>query len=259
MEQDQQFFDFAAEVGFTKHLGGIAATDEIAALCQIDEDRYVLDVGCGAGVTACYLAQKYGCKVIGVDILVKMVEKSNQRALKEGIADRVEFKSADAQELPFGDEMFDVVLTESATAFPEDKQKAMDEYTRVLKPGGYIALNESTWLRTPPQEIAAWVPQDMAGNPVPLSKEEWRGLLEGAGLIDIDVRVKAIEAGAEAKGMLQRYGCGGMLGIWGRMLALYIRNPAYRRFLKDLRQRGVQPKDVDKYLGYGLYIGRKPA
>ena len=48
MENEQGFFDFAAYVGLTKHLGGVAATDDLVELCHIGEGRYVLDVGCGA-------------------------------------------------------------------------------------------------------------------------------------------------------------------------------------------------------------------
>ena len=57
---------------------------------------------------------------------------------------------ADAQDLPFEDDLFDAVTTESVTAFPADKQKAVGEYTRVTKPGGYVGLNESTWPKVPP-------------------------------------------------------------------------------------------------------------
>ena len=69
MEGSEQFFDFAAEVGFTKHIGGDKATEEMVELCQIGADSYVLDVGCGAGVTPTFIAKKYGCRVVGVDIL----------------------------------------------------------------------------------------------------------------------------------------------------------------------------------------------
>ncbi len=57
--------------------------------------------------------------------------------------------------------------------------------------------------------------------------------------------------------MMGRYGCAGMLGVWRRMLGLYIRNPAYRRFLKSLRQQGLTPENVDEYFGYGIYVGQK--
>jgi protein-L-isoaspartate O-methyltransferase len=63
------FFDFAAEVGLTKHIGGVEATEAIIQLCHIAKDSYILDVGCGVGATACFIANKVGCRVMGVDIL----------------------------------------------------------------------------------------------------------------------------------------------------------------------------------------------
>lgn len=123
MSAKEHFFDYAAEVGLTKHLGGMAATDEIVRLCAIGADSYVLDVGCGVGVTPCYLAKRYRCRVVGVDIHPGMVERSKERAQREGVSERVEFRVGDAQELPFEDELFDAVITESVTAFPEDKPK----------------------------------------------------------------------------------------------------------------------------------------
>jgi hypothetical protein len=46
-------FDFAAQVGLTKHMGGLEATDEIVAQCHIGAGKLILDVGCGVGMTAC--------------------------------------------------------------------------------------------------------------------------------------------------------------------------------------------------------------
>lgn len=51
MESAEQVSDFAAGMGLTKQMGGVAATDELVALCHIDRDSYVLDVGCDAGPT----------------------------------------------------------------------------------------------------------------------------------------------------------------------------------------------------------------
>ncbi len=258
MESSEQFFDFAAEVGFTKHIGGGDATKEMIQLCQIGEGSYVLDVGCGAGVTPAFIAKTHGCRVVGVDILEGMVQKSTERAEREGITDLVEFRVADAQDLPFEDNLFDAVITESVTAFPEDKQKAVSEYARVTKPGGYVGLNESTWLKVPPPpEMVAWVSQDVGATVKPLASDEWRGLLEGAGLEEIFVSIRPVDVRNEARGMMGRYGCAGMLGIWRRMLGLYLRNPAYRRFLKSLRQQGLTPENIDEYFGYGLYVAKK--
>jgi ubiquinone/menaquinone biosynthesis C-methylase UbiE len=75
-----------------------------------------------------------------------MIDRSNEAAKREGVEDSVEFQVADAQDLPFENDLFDAVITESVTAFPEDKQLAVREYVRVIRPGGYVGLNESTWL-----------------------------------------------------------------------------------------------------------------
>jgi len=258
MEKEQTFFDFAAEVGLTKHLGGAGATDELAALCRIEASKTVLDVGCGAGQTACYLAKRYNCRVVGVDIRSKMVERSRERAQRAGLNDRVTFRTADAQDLPFGEAEFDAVITESVTAFPADKALALREYARVTKPGGWVGLNESTWLKTPvPEEMTAWVAQDIGATVNPLTESEWRGLLETAGLKEIIVKVDRIDTRDESRGILQRYGCLGMAGILWRTLRLYLRSPAYRRFVKGVQEVGIVPDNLSEYFGYGLYVGQK--
>jgi arsenite methyltransferase len=258
MQEQSGFFDFAAEVELTKHIGGVEATEAIIRLCHIFPDAYVLDVGSGVGVTPCFLAKSVGCRVMGVDISPRMVERSQERASKERVTDLVTFKVADAQDLPFADRTFDTVITESVTAFPEDKQKAVNEYVRVTKPGGYVGLNESTWLKVPPPpEMIAWAGQDLGANVNPLTPGEWRELLERAGLTGITAETFNIRIQDEERGILQRYGWGGLLGILGRMLSLYTRSPAYRKFVKDAARGGITPKDLPEYFGYGLFVGMK--
>lgn len=258
MMDEPSFFDFAAEVGLTKHIGGIAATDTLIELCHISPGSYLLDVGCGVGATACYIARKVGCRVMGVDILEKMVARSRERAKRERLADRVEFRFADAQEMPFEDGLFDAVITESVTAFPQDKQKAVDEYARVTRSGGYVGLNETAWLKVPPPtQVIAWAEQDIGASVQPQTPAAWIGLLEAAGLQEIVAKTYTIDTQEEAKGILKRYGWREMLGVTGRMLALYLRSPAYRNFVKRVRERGVTPPNLEEYFGYGLFVGRK--
>jgi ubiquinone/menaquinone biosynthesis C-methylase UbiE len=258
MENEERFFDFAAYAGFTKHLGGVAATRDLAAACHIGEGSYVLDVGCGAGVTPCFLVQEYRCRVVGVDILKGMIDRCNERARRVGVKDSVEFRVADAQDLPFENDLFDAVITESVTAFPKDKGRTVNEYARVCKLGGYVGLNESTWLKTPPPpEMVAWASQEVGGNVQPLTADQWVSLMRNANLSEIQVKTYGIDIREETRGMLQRYGCLGMFRVWSRMFALYLRNPAYRRFVKGLRNTGIVPDNIDHYFGYGLYVGRK--
>jgi len=258
VEKQDHFFDFAAEVGLTKHLGNVDATDRLTELCQIDRGAYVLDVGCGSGATAVYLAEIKGCRVMGVDILPRMVVRATELAKRKDVTGLTEFRVADAQDLPFPDQQFDAVITESVTAFPEDKERAVSEYTRVLKPGGYVGLNESTWLKTPPPpEIIEWASQEVGATVTPLTRDEWTGLLEKAGLQDLVVEIQEIDVQDEARGILARYGFGGMLRILGRTFKLYFGNQNYREFVKGVRQSGVTPDNLTEFFGYGIYVGRK--
>lgn len=258
MNQQTDFFEFAAKVGLTKHLGGVAATEALIELCHIGRGKNVLDVGCGVGVTPCYIAKRYNCRVVGVDISQRMIERSEERIRKTKLTDLVEFRVADAQDLPFENNFFDVVITESVTSFPKDKQKAIDEYVRVTKSGGYVGLNESIWRKVPPPpEVVAWASQDIGANVQPLTSDAWVGLLQSAGLKNITSRTFVMNSRGEARGILKRYGLGGMMRVLWRMRLLYARSPAYRSFVKRVRQTGLAPDNLDQYFGYGIFVGQK--
>lgn len=258
MKSKPEFFDFAAEVGLTKHIGSLEATKKLLTLCDIENAKTVLDVGCGAGATPAFIAREFGCRVFGVDIKARMVERSNEAAARAGVSDLVECRVGDAQDLPFEDDFFDIVITESVTAFPKDKQKAVNEYVRVTRPGGCIGLNESTWLKYPPTpEMEAWIAQDVGENVEPLTPDAWTALLENAGLQEIQSIISPIKLSEEARGMLGRYGCSGILRIYRRLIGLYLRSSDYRAFVKRVSKEGIVPPELDEYFGYGLYVGRK--
>jgi len=249
-----QYFRYLASLGMTKHIGAMQATSELIERCHIGPDSYVLDVGCGVGITPCYLAKTYNCRVMGIDILEEMIAQSRRRAKRMGVEDRVEFQVADARDLPFDDGTFDVVLGESINTFFADKVKAIRGYVRVLKPGGYVGLTEMTWLQPPTPERAAYYKRVVYADS--LEKDGWRQLLEEAGLQDVVANAYHIDVSQEAKGRLQRYGCSGMIGVLFRTVASIIRNPSSREFLKDVTSS--VPQDMMADMGYGVFVGKKP-
>ncbi|QAY66547.1 class I SAM-dependent methyltransferase [Paenibacillus protaetiae] len=116
------------------HPGGFQATKRFIRQIGFPRGTKVLEAGCGTGRTACYLAS-LGCKVTAIDRNEHMIQKAVHRAKQNGA--RVRFLQADAASMPFPDETFDVIFTESVTAFTQGNS-AIREYLRVLKPKGVL-------------------------------------------------------------------------------------------------------------------------
>ena len=113
-------------------------------------DEKILDIGCGSGVLLNEAAKRLPRgKAIGIDIWEPHTGGGNyallmKNAKAEGVADKVEFKQADVRKLPFEDASFDVLVSSGALHHigrdMHDHEKAINEMTRVLKPGGRIVL-----------------------------------------------------------------------------------------------------------------------
>ena len=253
-ELDPTYFELQAYTGATKHMGGLRSTNELLELCHMAEGKPVLEVGCGAGATAVYIAKKYGGKVVGVDLRETMVDLARARTKRESVEDRTEFRVADAQQLPFDDELFDAVIAESVTTFIEDKQSAVSEYARVTKPEGYVGLNEEIWLKTPaPAELVEWAARTWDIESEIPTADGWADMLEAAGLREVVAKPYTFSALREATRVL-RYGCRDLWGVLYRTVSLYLTSSEFRQYMKG-RQR--LPKGIWEYLGHGLFVGRK--
>jgi SAM-dependent methyltransferase len=250
---DMSYFELQAYVGTTKHMGGLEATQELIGLCHIGKDTVVLDVGCGAGATASYLAKTCGCHVVGVDLREAMVALSEERARKQGVAGLIEFRVADAQDLSFDAATFDAVLCESVATFIEDKRRVVDEFVRVVKPGGYVGLNEEIWLKEPTPEVVDHVKVMWPVKSNVPTAEGWETLLRSAGLQDVIVKPYRVDARREAT-QVKRYTTGDMFRMFWRTVVLYVKSAEFRAYMK--KQRRV-PMDVFEYLGYTVSVGRR--
>ena len=253
-EPELSYFDLQAYIGTTKHMGGFETTQTLIDLCHVGEDTRVLDVGCGVGATACYLARTYGCRVVGVDLRPSMVALSEERALREGVEERVQFRVADAQDLPFGSAQFDVVLCESVATFVEDKSQLARELARVTRPGGYIGLNEEIWLQSPPPaDLVAFARRTWDIEHDLPTAEGWVAILEGAGLREVTAQTYRFDARREST-QLKRYRPRDVLRMVRRTLVLYLKSADFRTYMKDRRRL---LKNMFAYWGYALFVGRK--
>jgi len=195
--------------------------------------------------------------MVGVDIHPGMVAYARAQAEKHGLNGRVNFRQGDAQDLPFDDNTFDAVIVESVTVFTQDSQQAVNEYVRVVKPGGYVGMNESTFLQPdPPQAVRDWVSQEVALGAQVYTAEGWKSFRDTAGLRDVFAKVYPLDVKKQAAETVKRYGVGGITRAMFRSLKMNVMYPEVRAILKE--GTSTYPENMSDYFGYGLYVGRKP-
>lgn len=131
------------------HPGGLKLTEQLAVLADIDEKSIVLDIASGRGVSAIFLAKRFRCKVVGMDLSKGMIKKAADLAKTEMASDRVVFEVGDSERLPFKTGAFDAIISECALCLFPTKKRALSEMYRVLKDGGKIALSDVTLDQTP--------------------------------------------------------------------------------------------------------------
>ncbi len=124
------------------HARGFPATVELADTLPIKEGDRLVDIGCGIGGPARYLAKRFRCHVNGLDITAPFVEAANQLSELVGMEGMVEFRHGDGQELPYANEAFDGGYTQHVTMNVPNRDLFFGEAFRVLKPGGFFALTE---------------------------------------------------------------------------------------------------------------------
>ncbi|MCX7683327.1 MAG: methyltransferase domain-containing protein [Anaerolineae bacterium] len=256
---DLSYFGMQSSWGVTKHPGGKRATDELALMCCIRPESYVLVVGCGVGATPCFLARKYGCRVMAVDISPEMVEWASKRVGGNKLQKRVECRVADAQALPFGDETFDAVISESVNAFVPNQPKAIHEYVRVTRPGGYVGFNECAWVETPPQELLDFVRTAMNA-PTFLTPAGWRNLLTSAQLADVRMqtyRMTMLRQWLDEIAELDRHDWLERTRALWRLTVMTITEPQVRQHIKTMVPSRMVIKNLFKCLGYVICAGKK--
>ncbi|MDM8540070.1 methyltransferase domain-containing protein, partial [Desulfococcaceae bacterium HSG9] len=126
------------------------------SLGKIDTGEQVLDIGCGAGVDTILAAMMTGAaeNVTGVDIVPEMLERAATN-LKMTDLKNVTFKKASGENLPFPGDSFDVVISNGVINLIPDKEKALTEIFRVLKPGGRLMMADQVASGSVQKEIRA--------------------------------------------------------------------------------------------------------
>ncbi|WP_052090320.1 class I SAM-dependent methyltransferase [Desulfosporosinus sp. HMP52] len=165
------------------HPGGLKLTKTILSREYIDQEKSILDVGCGTGQTSAYIAKKYRCSVTSLDNNPTMLKKATQRFSSLQLPIKV--IDGSVEKMPHFDGLFDFILSESVTSFT-DVSLTLQEFKRVLKPNGVllaieIVLEESL----SEEELKTLV--DFYGISRLLTVSDWRNLFQKAGFKQISI------------------------------------------------------------------------
>lgn len=123
--------------------------EELLNWANVTEAQQVLDVGCGIGGSSLYLAEKFGASATGITLSPVQANRATDRARSTNL--NAQFQVADALNMPFADNSFDLVWSLESGEHMPDKVKFLQECHRVLKPGGTFIM--ATWCHRPIDKV----------------------------------------------------------------------------------------------------------
>ena len=254
---DCDIFDFIArDLGLTViHPGGLAATAALAEELGIGPEMSVIDIGCGRGTAAVFLAERYGCRVTGIDISEELLAGARALAEKRGVADRVTFLAGDAAGIPFPEGRFDVAISQAVLVFFADKAPAIREARRVIRDGGRAGWLELSWKREMDDGMAQVIRREIRSHCMERAESfvGWRRVFAEAGITDLRVLELPFTMSFDAANMrvmLRDEGVANTLRIMGRYL-----------LRKDVRDRMNAISRIfgnhKDFFGCGIYVVEK--
>jgi sarcosine/dimethylglycine N-methyltransferase len=157
-------------------------TNEIMAQAvDIRSGSRVLDLGCGYGSTARYLAKNYGCSITATNISENELELAWDRTLEAGLDGLIEYEYGDFHDLIYADDSFHVVWSQEAFLHAADKSKVLSECRRVLVPGGTLAFTDILVRKGTPEEDRTRI-YERVKSPDMWDLDDYQQALEGLGL-----------------------------------------------------------------------------
>jgi ubiquinone/menaquinone biosynthesis C-methylase UbiE len=177
------YHDLLMTIGISSaHPGGMILTqsviEQVAREVELPAHSRVLEVGCGTGETARFLAERFGWKVTAIDREPRMLQTALHHC-PDALKQHIHFQQAQTEQLPFADGTFDLLLAESVTLFT-DVVVSLKEYARVLKRNGILlSLEMMQKERLAPEEVEEF--QQFYGLNRLYTDQEWKTELSRQG------------------------------------------------------------------------------
>lgn len=165
--------------------GGEDLYRKIALLTEARAGQDLLDVACGRGLPAAFLAANYGVDVMGLDPDPTVVAEAEQQARRMGLEEHLHFQSTPLDDLPYKDDIFDITIGEIGLGGLYDPAAAVRELARVTRPFGHVVLVQLVWTGNLEEERRDALVERLGTRPMLLV--EWKQLLRDAGCVDLHV------------------------------------------------------------------------
>ena len=241
-------------LGDTLHPGGLALTNQLGKLLEIQPGDWVADLASARGTSAMAVSRVFKCKVVGVEFGRGAVAQAQASAQSSPAGTNSYAVQGDAERPPLRRESFDSVFCECSMSLFPDKPRAVNEIVRLLRPGGRFGLSDVTVEPgSLPKELDGTLSQLLCLTDA-LNVRGYVRLLEGAGLdlihqVDASIEahkiLDALDAKLDAVMAWQK-----MTGQKSRQSELLEQAPAILSTLRDLVAEGR--------LGYWIFVAEKP-
>ncbi len=162
------------------HIGGRQASIAFLDQMELAAGQRLLDIGCGLGGPARFVADHYDCLVTGVDLTAEYIETGRVLCDWTGLADKVSLRQGSALEMPLADASFDHAYMMHVGMNVEDKAELCSEIHRLLRPGGCFGIFDV--MRIGPGDLTFPVPwSSLAETSFVRSAEAYKTALQAAG------------------------------------------------------------------------------
>ncbi len=152
------YYGKAGKYQLDRRQAQIDLIEELLIWAEVEKVNNIIDVGCGIGGSTLYLAEKYNATAKGITLSPVQAARATQRAESARLSEQVEFQVANALDIPFEDNSFDLVWSLESGEHMPDKKQFLQECYRVLKPKGKLIL--ATWCHRPTNSLAGELTAD---------------------------------------------------------------------------------------------------
>ncbi len=171
--------------------------EEMTRSVEIDEGMRILDLGCGKGLTSMFLAKKFGATVYATDLWISATE-NYERFKEQGMEDKIIPIHAEAHELPYADEFFDIIISVDSYHYFGFEDGYLDEHLApLLKKGGRILVGvpglKEEFTGEVPEELEPFYQHDYHFHTCQWWTELWKAskLVEGISSRELDCHQQA--------------------------------------------------------------------